>query len=342
MGVVQIMMLGRPERIVVRLGLVSLAALMAILGTELVVRFGVRYPPRPERRNFRMKDGLGLFSVLQWDAPHSGFWNVEAGNKVYHYNNLGLPGGDVRTDASAQYVFLLGSSWVEAMQMPPGKTAGAILQARLAARGDRQQVLNLGSSGIDPYVAWFRCHFFALHYPPVRVVLVLESLHTRWLLRHPHPLDFTLPAYFGTEQARTGVRRIVARLRGLSSFVNLLTNGAPRDLGREAAASLEGAPAPGSAADADTLRMSTDLKQCLREFQRDYGDRFLLVSLLDHVDQRRELADFCGAEGLALVPAPTLLRSENRFKGTGHLNERGNQELGAFLDEALAGYDPQP
>jgi hypothetical protein len=179
-------------------------------------------------------------------------------------------------------------------------------------------------------------------HPPERVVLVLESLHTRWLERHPHPLDFALPACLGAEVPRAGMRRIVAQLRGHSALVNLLANGLPQNQGGEAAASLEGNAAPGSAAEVHSSHLSIDLQQGLQQFQRGYGDRFLLVSLLDHAAQAREPADFCRAQGIALAPAPTLLRPENRFNGTGHLNARGNRELGEFLDAALAGHARQP
>ena len=329
----------RVQQTVVRLGLLAAAALAALGAAEFTVRVVVGYPARPVTRIFWVSDNLGRFGRIHWSVPYAPFWNVEAGNRVFHFNNIGLPGCDVQSAPETQYIFLLGSSWVEALQVPADLTASSVLQARLGAAASRLQVLNLGASGVDPYVAWLRSRFFATRFQPARVVLVLEEFHTRWLGRHPQPLDFQLSSRFGFEEVRTGSRRAFTELREHSAFVNLVANGRegpPTDESpQESLPMTDPAPRPPE-------RMSADLQETLRRFHQDYGDRFLLLSLLVDAEQSRELEAFCIAEGLRLVAAPEVMAPVNRFDGTGHLNERGNRELGEVLHAAIVAHPPQP
>ncbi len=333
------MMPMRLRQAVIRFALLALAAVAALGFTEGIVRGVVGYPLHPPTRLYRVSDTLGEFDWIRWNPPHAPYWVVEGGNRVFHYNNVGLPGGDVSTTPDAQYVFLLGSSWVEALQVPADSSASSVLQSDLHAEGRRLEVLNLGFSGADPYVAWFRSRFFATRYRPACVVLVLEEFHTRWLARHPQPLQFQLSPRFGTLEPRGGLRGVESEFRARSAFANLLANGMSN---RPA----EGGPAQGAAVAAAYSsrgeRMPSQLQECLRQFHRDYGDRFLLVSLLVDPEQRREVTDFCTAEGLSCVSRPEALRPANRFGGTGHLNVLGNIELGGILHAAIVAHCPQP
>jgi len=128
----------------------------------------------------------------------------------------------------------------------------------------------------------------------------------------------------------------------------LVVNGRGGRPAAEPAADEDAAPAGGDAAPGGGVAprppepMPDTLREVLRHFHADCGDRFLVFSLLLDPREQEELAAFCRAEGVQLVAAPEVMKPENRFNGTGHLNVMGNRALGEALHATVVAAHPQP
>jgi hypothetical protein len=309
------------------------SACVAGLLAEFVVADLVGYPAHREARIFKVHDQLGVFNTLYWESPHAAVWIVEGGPRVYHFNNVGLPGCDLHVSPDARYLYIVGSSWVEAVEVPPDNAATSVLQRSLDSAHVAAQVVNLGLAGNDPYTSWFRVRFYEPRFPPSRVVLVLESFYSAWLAHHQLPLDFTLPPFFGREERRTGIRDVVSELRGRSAFVNLLEKGLR---GIHVDSPADGPPVKaGDVPNEGETSFPDALGQCLVAYQGRYGGKFLVVSIIPDKDREAILARFCRDHHIAFQASTDILRSENRFNGLGHLDRRGNYEFGQFLYRSL-------
>ncbi len=89
--------------------------------------------------------------------PYAKVFNVE-GRNLAVLNNFGLPGTDIRNLDNATVV--LGSSFVEAFQLQASDISTSYLQRDLDQMEIKRNVVNLGSSGHDPYDSWFRLKYF--------------------------------------------------------------------------------------------------------------------------------------------------------------------------------------
>jgi hypothetical protein len=322
----------RAQSVIVRGSVMLCAACAAFAVTELTVALLVGYPRHPPPRIFHIDDRLGKYADLAWELPHSRIWNVEGGGVIHEYNNIGLSGMDVRTGPSSRYIFVLGDSYIEALQVPSEDAATSVFQRSLDSAGQDLQVINLGRRKSDPYSSWYRLKFFERYYKPSYIVLVMEQFYALWLSEYPQPLSFNIPASFGTELPRTGARALVGYLRMTSSLCNMLavgfySNETP-DIARSAPESEDEEQLP-----QDRDQITEALTGCLRRFHEEYGPRFMVVSIGRDTGRDSLVSEFCRNEGIACETEQAISSPKNHIAGRGHLNKEGNYALGQFIYE---------
>ncbi len=312
-----------------RIAILILAAIAALMGTEILVSKIIRYPTYGVEMKMLGLRGVGPPTNLF--EPYSRYWTVEGGNKVYRRNNIGLPGIDVRISSASRYVFVLGDSFIEGYQVPPETIATSLLQKRLQASEPDRQVLNLGYSGHDPYDSYWRARFYEREYAPSHVCLVLEKPNAAELERQRHPLDFDAHPPVPT-RLRSKRTELAMAIMNKSSFFNLITNllkaSKLNDVIKEEENEERG----------DGPALGNELKVCLNQFKARYGERFVLVWIGGDSLFERRLAGYC-ADSAIRFQAKNLMSAENRLGGKGHLSLQGNESLGECLYESLVGLE---
>ncbi|PKN80260.1 MAG: hypothetical protein CVU48_02645 [Candidatus Cloacimonetes bacterium HGW-Cloacimonetes-1] len=309
--------------------LLSLSIFLALVATELTVRYVIGYPSyTPGNRQYISSDHLKDYRTITWKAPYSKFWSVEGGNQVFRYNNIGLPGSDIDTNFDKS-IFLLGDSFIEALQVPNTNTASAVFQDNLIANNRSFNVLNLGSSAHDPFVLWHRSMFFAQHFRPSTVILVSESYSTMmlYLKRHTLPLRFYTHDSFGSIIPPNMRKIYIDRVRSLSAFLTLCTVFKDKrdDTLKQVDDSIAKIPS-----NPDSISL---LFECLEQFDETYGDKFVFVSLMNDNPHEKELAEFCTNQGIKYFQNNQIMKPYNQIHGEGHLNEIGNRQLGVYLSK---------
>jgi hypothetical protein len=320
---------------VIRRGsMIFFAACGALAVTEMIVALLVGYPRHPPPRVFHLDERLGEYADLAWESPYARIWNVEGGGIVHEYNNVGLSGSDVRTGPSSRYIFVLGDSYVEALQVSSEDAATSVFQRSLDSAGQDFQVMNLGRRKSDPYSSWHRVKFFERYYKPSCIIIVMEQFYAHWLSEYSQPLSFTLPASFGTEVPRGGVRALVGDLRMTSSFCNMLAVGF---YSNESPVLLPNAPKTENEepVPADRDQVTSAFKACLRRFHEGYGSRFIVVSIGRDPGKDSLMSDFCKGEGISCETEQAISLPQNHIAGKGHLNKGGNYALGQLLYETF-------
>ena len=98
-----------------------MAAISATLLTELAVRYILGFPTYGvDKKLLGIKSSTSTSNIFY---PHSKYYNVEDGYKVYKRNNLGLYGKDVSWNKNDTLIYVLGSSYLEAAPTPPDSMA---------------------------------------------------------------------------------------------------------------------------------------------------------------------------------------------------------------------------
>lgn len=257
-------------------------------------------------------------------APHSKYWDVEGGNHVYSRNNLGLTGTDVIISDSSKYVFILGSSFIEAMQVSPGKMAVSVFGDMLRNRDPDFNVINLAYSFMDPFDLYFRSIFYEKKYHPESIILIIDGPFSSWLERHPHPLDFTLPVNFGKMDNSVKTKLLLTLKRYSVLFTmcskawNVSTNKkqikAGKVIGIESGREI----------------LTNDLLVCLLMYKELYGKRFTLISIINDDTINETLKNFCTEHSINFNFSKINI-PQNKINQRGHLTIEGNRILGEFL-----------
>lgn len=307
--------------------LILAAVVCSFVTTECIVRYIIRYPVygiAARIEGIRKSDG----GVQRIHKPHSAYWTVEGGNRVFRRNNLGLTGIPVDTTVRKKYVFVLGSSFIEAFQFPPESIATSVYQGLLNRNQSEFSVLNLGASGHDPYDSYFYASYYERIFYPSYVVLVLTNISPDWPHRHRHPLDFSIGENFG-KPVVTASAKVLDSFRNVSSFLTIVSGYISIKLG---AGNIErgGMIQSGEVRDSVLFSISDDLLLCLNEFNKKFKERFILISILGSRDTNEDLKAFCLKEGIRYY-ASEILVPVNQINGNGHLNGKGNEYLGEFL-----------
>jgi hypothetical protein len=196
--------------------------------------------------------------------------------------------------------------------------------------GLKSNVVNLGCAGHDPYDSWFRLKYYEdyLGLEVQDVILVLETPYTSWLSRHPTPLVFEKPDFFGCENTSLG-SKLQVYLRNSSSFIELmaqLMRLSDKENENEAPMPLDSM----SQIAADPL--SQEMIDCLLTYQSSYP-RFLVVSISSDSNFNQSLSEFCIGQSIC-CRIENLRKPEYLLDGIGHLNIKGNQALGRLMTQA--------
>jgi len=296
--------------------------ILAFVTTELAVRFLLDYPVYPvamKVRNIRA-DGGGENIYY----PHSGYWNVEGGNNRAIRNNFGLPGADVPRSRQTRYIFVLGSSYVEALQLPPEQIATSIFHQEVSKTRPGFAVLNLGANSHDAADLLVRASFFSYMTEPEAVILVVDSLYPSWLQSKPTLTMQKIQGRFFSFDSTTSF--IIQReIRYHSAWINLVANYSIRFIER-----MLGTPVPPGKLSGQNTGIPPALPAILRLYKEKFGKRFILLSIMDNEALNNELMELCSREGISSAAVP-LRTPQNRFDGNGHLNKKGNEELGQSL-----------
>ncbi len=157
--------------------IVILGIVTALVMVELIVRFVIGFPISRGGEKYVFMPFDNVAKGIRVFGPYFEYWSVEGGNRKYRNNNIGLHSSDVDIENSQETIFALGSSFIDAQQVERDKTAVGVFQGLLNAQKSQYSVLNLGASGVDPYIALYRSLFFERFYKPDRVILITEGLH---------------------------------------------------------------------------------------------------------------------------------------------------------------------
>lgn len=306
--------------------LLSLAALCALACAELIVARIIGYPTYGVE--YKMLGIRGLDRPVNIFKPYSKYWTVEGGNKVYRRNNLGFSGMDAQIEKGKKYIFVLGSSFVEAYQVPPDKIAASIFQSKLDKHFPDYQVLNLSNSGHDPYDMYWRLSYFEKKFAPALIILVIDQSAEGWLKRHPRQLNFDL----GLKKPRVihSVKLDLAiSIRNHSAFLNLVSEFLRDRTPFREEESIDG---PKNIKTANNV--NSELTACIEGFNNKYPNRFCLVSNTEVFNSYPHLREYCNENGILFLSGEFYL-PKYRINGTGHLNRNGNKLLGELLYDSF-------
>ncbi len=314
--------------------IIILAVITSLIAAEVIARYVMRYPAQASRKTVAIIPGSGVKSRIFLYKPYSKYLNIEAGYKQFTYNNVGVHGPDVDLSEDSKLIFLAGSSFIEAYQVPSEKTAAAVFDRKLKAVDPGYSVFNLGASGCDPYEAYFRTKLYTQMYrKPDKVILALEQFRTKWLEQYDTPLDFDIPEHFGKEYRLSKAKRVASTICEKSSLASMLYRFAKKVKRLD---EIERARETEDGPENEEIQVIPDaLKATMRQFQKDYGNDFMLVFFGQDLQATEMLREFCDSEGIRFYSSDSVAVPENRFDEHGHLNEAGNLKLGELFYESF-------
>ena len=310
-----------------RLFIILFAFIVSFGLAEFIINNILGYPKRTGQRKFAYASHIINSEVLKWKSPYTKYWTVEGGNNVFSYNNIGLPGADVSIDDSSKIIFMLGDSFLEAMQVNPKKMAVSVFADLLKNTNFRP--LNLGSPNNDPYLLWFRSNFYEKYYKPDYVCLLVTCLEVLDLnfQNYTGAFNFTLPDNFGIRINDSKLEVFANVFRNNLASVNLIANGLNNYNSKQE--SIQSVTYSVS----DTVNYANDvsrLKECLIKYKSKYGEKFFVVSMEPDDGNNKLLVSACDSLKIPYA-RKNLLVKENILEGGSHLNELGNQKLGELF-----------
>ncbi len=312
--------------------LVSICGLISgLLGLELITRLVLRFPDSGIERSYHIYPGdtyKGTTAFEHIYRPHSAYFNNEAGYKIHHRNNLGLPGKDI-APGRLKNVYVMGNSFIEARSTASERLATSVMHDRLQDEYPNQyRVLNLGTGGQPPLYGLYRLKFWEQTYPADRVVLVLENSMLRETKAWQDSI-FAPDEQFGTPVTE---HSLIHNLSRYSAAVNLYQTGEyyrKAKLERERQAKL---PKSKETAN-DTLESYLRLWAVVKEYHRIYGDRLMVYSLMS-LWQSKMINIDCRLAGIP-VATDSFFRYKDKYHlgegHYGHFNDLGNRKLGLQL-----------
>ncbi len=305
------------------------ALIAAFLLVEMITVFIIGYPNLvPGKRKYIIHKSLDAYNHLGWQPPYYKFWNVEGGNKCYHLNNFGLPGSDI--GKNPQNIIILGSSFIEGMQVPNTKMATAVF-AELLAPMHKYNIINLGASGHDPYISWFRLNFFKRWFRPDYVILVIDPTSMAYFNRRwDNNLNFSSPFIEPELIPEAQWKKLLNLPRAYSAFINLAIN-----LLMSNEAPTENIPSTDKTSAKQSSFEDTDIfyhkiDQCITQYNQAYMDKFMVVSMIDEKKINDNLDMLCHNRHCYFASDDSILVDANKIKN-GHLNLRGNRLFGIFM-----------
>ena len=289
----------------------SFAAAEFIAGSILgFPKYGV------ERKMQGMRSSFGHLNIYK---PYSEYWNSKGKYEIYKRNNLGLPGINVDTSGTSEYVFVLGSSFVENQYLNPESMSTSVFQTLLKKSDNRFNVLNLGYNGFSPYDSFRRARYFEEKYNPKYVILIINDYYAGSFKLSPDPFRLDEKSFTVDNSLRTKLNLF---LRNNSSFIRLVSilfqN---KD---------EQTVEPVTVIERDISTDLPGLEYCLKAFSEKYEGRFMCVSITSNDSMNRKIEEFCNKNNVNFEYSGIMV-PEYQFANDWHLNEKGNEALGVLL-----------
>jgi hypothetical protein len=312
--------------------------------------------------------GWKLVPALEWTSTGNHWWARDYSVAV-RANRMGFRDREreLAKPAGAERVALLGDSFVQAIQVPLEKTAGALLERRLRPG---HEVLNFGISnfGVGQYLLTWEA--YAAGFQPDLVVAFVGGFHMRrsvapfqgslldekrprlWvrptfrleggrLLREPaRDYDKFVQAQREVVQRHYGGGRARRRPRGLflGPIAQRLSSLAPAPAAE---------PYPGMPEDTVAVNLAV-----LAELGRSVGaqgGRLAIADLLRYFEPAdapvsARLQRLCAERGLGYIPVSDRLIAANRegvptrWAHDGHFNEAGNRVFAEAIQEWMSAH----
>jgi hypothetical protein len=311
--------------------LLIVSFMMSLAISELAIRYIVGYP------DYGIDNFVfGVSSNIKWQAqyrPYSRYINTEQrGFHPYRRNNLGLPGTDI--DVRKDLVFVLGSSFIEAAQVPPEQISVSIFSKLLKeSRLSSFTAVNLGRKAHDLYDSWFRYQYYKNILNHRYVMLIVDQRNS--FARHKQPFEFGLPAGFGKIENRL-TKRLGTIALSRSAYLALMFRGV-RDLTRkDKDEDLNDLKSDGKTSesnkDEDFIK---GVLICLREFSTELKNQLIVVSIINKPELNEQVKSYCDQNGIYCMISDTIQIKENQIDGSGHFNLKGNRRLGELMFSAL-------
>jgi hypothetical protein len=307
----------------------------ALFITEIIVAYVISYPKYGvSSRVFGLH---GFSSPQNVYLPYSEYWTVEGKNKVYKRNNLGFPGADVDTGLGHKYIYVVGNSYVQAYEVEPDSMATSILNSRIKNKYKDFSVLNLGRGDQDVYDSYFKCLYYEKYFHPALVFLILDNTNKEVLLRHNKPLNFQVSDNFGKAE-NSFLLNAHNYFRNKSSLINLVAKYVydNQNLFNERNDKTTEDVNPYTKSE-DLINLSDDLFLCINEFNKKYGKKFVLVSIIASSEINSRLNDFCTTSGINFTSGEINI-AKYKLSGWGHLTNEGNRLFGELLYESFVKY----
>lgn len=313
-----------------RLLIILIAFIVALLFNELWVKYIIKFPSYGiDKTVHGIRDSeKGVQNIF---SSYSYYWDVEGGNVLFQRNNIGLYGLDIRRKKYDKYIYLLGTSFIEAKQINPEKMAASVFFKQISRYDSNYQVINLGCSGHDPYDSYLRIQYFEKYYKPDKVILILNDLYYEWFNRHSYPFNFSSRKNSGEESQ--GLFYKVQKLsRNTSCSINLLAQYA-RSLNEEDSKGIDVNNEDNGNNNLTKYNYSNlyRLYDCLKEYQIKYKNDFLCISIISDYNSNQYISRYCAQENINFVYNENINIPANLLKGIGHLNYNGNRKLGELL-----------
>jgi hypothetical protein len=317
--------------------LYCIITLIAFACAELFVRTVVDFPVLSFGKSYHIypNDKNPKAPVYENEiVPHSEYYSMEDGYHVYRKNNLGLQGTDVVLNDKSKYIYVTGNSYIEARASAPQDISTSVFMDLLHKNVSRDyQVINIGIGGTIPYEGWCRLVHWSKKIKPDYVILVItDSSVINMLLSTRHP--YVLPENFNTE-VHNWKFEIVKVICNNSSFANLLRVSIRKS----------GITVPITKSEKVFFRPYADLEvtedsyqlllTSLLAFKKNYGDKFICLSLMNSMWNKRLVTD-CRNLNIHF-DYDSNLKNMNQFviSGGAHFNKQGNQLLGKDLYKAF-------
>lgn len=299
--------------------------------SEIVIGSVVGYPKfnvRYKMNNIRDAEGGSAYIY----KPFAKYWTVEGGHIVYERNNLGLPGK--YSDTSKKCIYLVGNSFVSALQVDPLKIATSIFQEKLEVVTDSLTVINLGYSGESPYDSFIHLGYYEKVKVPERVMLVISDLNSNRLKKHIVPfVKNTENQLYQVDDS--WITKLQIFLRNNFATLNILRSSLSVQQENEIRSKELNKSFELNGKTNEQLDEFTDeLKEVLINYREKYQTKFILISIISSANVNASLKIFCDYERITFFSEP-INTCENKYNGIGHLNVEGNRKLGELLFNAF-------
>ena len=274
--------------------------------------------------------------IRNWDKcriykPYSKYFIIEGDKKgkIASRNNYGFPGLDI--DIHKKNAIVLGSSFIEAIQVTPAEISTSIANQYFAQDHSNYQVINLGFRGSNPHIEYFRGLYWSRLLNPEIVVLVIDHFPFQEMQAN---ISWECSDNFGEvdkQFTHTLYREIRNNSRIINSIFPLLqkTNDNTKKEKKK------------DTKFTTNIIKNNDLlilQQCLTNYKKAFGHKLIVLNIAEdcYTDSNKSFRHFlkqnCIEKGISFYDYPNIKKPANRFNnGGGHLNEKGNRDLGVLL-----------